>query len=143
MEYWREIMYANTRCPWRGEMEDILKLNIQYRDARKQLVPAKSSGQGRGIEKNKLNVGPNGEFNFVQEDFIKYIGDNIGFPYAEKWFTNKVKKHTFIKQSSDKKTLATYKQLIERKDLMSLIFSDTTGKIDFTLVPESIMHLVS
>lgn len=123
--------------------EELRNSNIQYRDMRRDLIPSKNHGQGKGIEKIKTIEVQNNKLIFPQVKFIQEIGKQLGWPYVEgQWncFTNmelfKFDSDTFDAKTPSPQGFGTVKKFNELKfnseTLISAIISDTTGKISYT-----------
>jgi hypothetical protein len=104
---------------------------------RSKYIPKKNKGgQGKGTEKGKIiEVGKDGALLIEQEQFIKALGNEIGFPYIpDRWKCWADMKLYKLKASHcDKCPVENFRTLIELPEsLVSLIFSNTAGKIDYT-----------
>ena len=138
-------------------LKETMEFNIKYRKLRKEQVPTKGIGQGKGIEKGKkMKVNEDKTFTLPQQPFIKELGNEVGFKYISKqWdcfenmklveFVSATIENGMVKRSdrrNKEKLLAggavsNFNRLIKDNDLVSLIFSNSAGKIDYTIIGDT------
>jgi|APSaa5957512576_1039674.scaffolds.fasta_scaffold06186_3 hypothetical protein len=123
--------------------EELRHLTIKYREMRRQCIPNKSNGQGKGTEKIKVIETQNNLLSFPQAKFIQEIGKQLGWFYVEdQWncLANmelfKFDSDTFSQDTPREPGFGSVKKFNELKSnpetLISAIISDTTGKISYT-----------
>jgi len=111
---------------------------IDFRKLRSEHIhrKTKGEGQGKGIEKTKnIEITPDGKLTLDQKDFIVALGKEIGFPFKpENWKCwDNMRLHKFKPNTCPKAPAGNYNKLLQNPEtLISLIFSNTQGKIDYT-----------
>ena len=122
-----------------------MDFNIRFRELRGQYVQNKAKGQGKGIEKTKtIAVSDDGILEIPQQQFIEAFGNEVGFPYLKtQWQCwNNMEGYNFDSNTFDEKPVANFRKLMDnnKNELISLIFSNTQSKIDYTTASENIIN---
>jgi hypothetical protein len=136
---WDEIMGGIVDSLYgKYGVKDIINHQGKYRDIRKKSMGLETNGQGKGTEKIKRLVNSfnqsTKQFDPKQLDFIKAIGEEIGYTYtSKKWdCCNDMNLYNF--NSYEKKSTAKkfFSDTTNSDTTLSFIYSNSGGKLNYT-----------